>query len=146
MCIRDRLIERALGDECETGRVVRIETAATRVLENYPWPGNLRQLRNVIRTALALCEGDVITVKDLPAELLQGVEDPAPVSPGAPAPQDSGLNSLETAEREALLQELERHRWNITSLAQELDTSRNTIYRKMKRLSIGTVNRDRSEA
>ena len=143
---KPQLIERALGDECETGRVVRIETAATRVLENYPWPGNLRQLRNVIRTALALCEGDVITVKDLPAELLQGVEDPAPVSPGAPAPQDSGLNSLETAEREALLQELERHRWNITSLAQELDTSRNTIYRKMKRLSIGTVNRDRSEA
>ena len=35
---------------------------------------------------------------------------------------------------------------NVSSLAQELDTSRNTIYRKMKRLSIGTVNRDRSEA
>ena len=143
---KPQLIERALGDECEPGRVVHIDTAAMRVLENYAWPGNLRQLRNVIRTALALCESDVITVKDLPVELLQGVEYQAPVGQIASPPCDIGLNSLESAEREALLQELDRHRWNITSLAQELDTSRNTIYRKMKRLSIGTVSRDRSEA
>lgn len=142
---KPQLIERALGDESEPGRVVRIEPAAMRVLENYAWPGNLRQLRNVIRTALALCEGDVITVRDLPVELLQGVEEPVPISQGVALPGDVGLNSLESAEREALLQELERHRWNITSLAQELDTSRNTIYRKMKRLNIGTVSRDRSE-
>ncbi|MBK8335619.1 MAG: sigma-54-dependent Fis family transcriptional regulator [Sterolibacteriaceae bacterium] len=142
---KPQLIERALGDECESGRVVRIDAAAMRVLENYAWPGNLRQLRNVIRTALALCDSDQITVKDLPAELLLGVECQIPPNQSVAAPADSGLNSLESAEREALLQVLERHRWNITSLAQELDTSRNTIYRKMKRLNIDTVNRDRNE-
>ena len=143
---KSQLIERALSDESESGRLVRIDAAAMRVLENYAWPGNLRQLRNVMRTALALCEGEVISVRDLPPELLQGVEEsispPASVSPAA----EAGLNSLESAEREALLQELERHRWNITSLAQELDTSRNTIYRKMKRLNISTVSRERGEA
>lgn len=140
---KPQLIERALADECEDGRAVRIDAAAMRVLENYSWPGNLRQLRNVMRTALALCEGDLITVKDLPPDLPLDVEHQAPANQSSTPSADTGLNSLESAEREALLQELERHRWNITSLAQELDTSRNTIYRKMKRLNIGTVSRDR---
>ena len=125
---------------------MRIDAAAMRVLENYAWPGNLRQLRNVMRTALALCEGDLITVRNLPAELLQGVEEPSlPSAMPSPA-MEAGLNCLESAEREALLLELERHRWNITSLAQELDTSRNTIYRKMKRLNISSTSRERGEA
>ena len=143
---KTQLIERALSDESESGRLVRIEAAAMRVLENYAWPGNLRQLRNVMRTALALCEGEVISVRDLPPELLQGVEESAAVPASVCPAVEAGLNSLESAEREALLQELERHRWNITSLAQELDTSRNTIYRKMKRLNISTVSRERGEA
>ncbi|HWS11247.1 MAG TPA: helix-turn-helix domain-containing protein, partial [Rhodocyclaceae bacterium] len=60
-------------------------------------------------------------------------------------PQDR-LNSLEAAERDALVRELERHRWNISSLAQQLKTSRNTIYRKMKRLDIRGAHGGRSVA
>lgn len=137
------LIERAVEQEAEAGHEIRIESAAMRVLENYAWPGNMRQLRNVIRTALALAESNVLTVRDLPPELLQGVDEPVPLAT-APLqfPPQLNLNTLESAEREALIEALERHRWNITALAQELDTSRNTIYRKMKRLNISTVSRE----
>ncbi len=46
------------------------------------------------------------------------------------------LNPLQLAEKQALIQGLERHRWKVTSLARELDISRNTLYRKMRRLGI----------
>jgi transcriptional regulator of acetoin/glycerol metabolism len=65
--------------------------------------------------------------------------------PAQEMPQDR-LNSLEAAERDALVRELERHRWNISSLAQQLKTSRNTIYRKMKRLDIRGTHGGRSVA
>ena len=55
-----------------------------------------------------------------------------------PAHVPSNLNPLQSAERDALLGELRRHRWNIAGLARELGVSRNTVYRKMKRLDIDT--------
>ncbi len=129
---KSQLIHHTLAEECGTGRRLGIDARAMAVLEGYRWPGNLRQLRYVLRTAIALCEGSEIAVKDLPAEIRVDSQG----SPAEPAAPQARLNSLESAEREALLLELERHRWNISSLAQELQTSRNTIYRKMKRLNI----------
>jgi transcriptional regulator of acetoin/glycerol metabolism len=95
----------------------------------------------VLRTAIALCEGNTITLRDLPVEVLGGRRLAPPELPPARDPQ---LNALEAAERDALIQELERHRWNITNLARHLNTSRNTIYRKMKRLNIRNLNGDKN--
>jgi transcriptional regulator of acetoin/glycerol metabolism len=63
------------------------------------------------------------------------------MGPPAPAaaphgPAEPGLNPLESAERQVLLQELQRHRWNMTSVARQLNISRNTLYRKVQRLHI----------
>lgn len=144
------LIEHVLGEEAQ-GAKVSIDPQAMTLLEAFPWPGNLRQLRNVLRTALALCEDDVVSVKDLPADVRgsarSGERPKLEVVADADAEDavqtGERLNSLEAAERTALIQALERHRWNISSLAQELRTSRNTLYRKMKRLNISSLSADR---
>ncbi len=144
------LIEHVLAEEAQ-GAKVSIDPQAIALLEAFPWPGNLRQLRNVLRTALALCEGELVGVKDLPVDVRGAVrsgERPKleiVADAGSDEAQDVGerLNSLEAAERTALIQALERHRWNISSLAQELKTSRNTLYRKMKRLNISSLSADR---
>ncbi len=134
---RRQIIQHALAEEAGAGGSVTIDARAVAMLDQYPWPGNIRQLRNVLRTALALCDGNVITVRDLPEEIQRWAEQGRAVAEPASAQSLEGsLNSLESAERDALVQELERHRWNISSLAQQLKTSRNTIYRKMKRLGI----------
>jgi len=141
--LRDRadlkqLLRHALEEEAD-GRPVTIAEAAAQALEAYSWPGNIRQLRSVLRTALALAEGDVVTPRDLPEDLVRGRRPQEGSEAAGPA-----LNPLENAERDALLAELERCQWNVTLVAQKLKTSRNTIYRKMKRLDIQTLSTERA--
>lgn len=109
------------------GASVCITEEAFAALDGYSWPGNIRQLRNVLRTAVALCEDQVIRIGDLPAEI-------AGSAPRGPARDATG--GLAQAEREALLRELDRHGWNITNTAAHLGFSRNTLYRKMRKHGI----------
>lgn len=146
---RRALIERCLAEE-GAGRhpPLRLNAQAMAVLERFRWPGNIRQLRYVLRTLVALCDGSEITLRDMPAEMLDVPEPeaaaPLPAAAGpavehaAATHVPSNLNPLQSAERDALLGELRRHRWNIAGLARELGVSRNTVYRKMKRLDIDT--------
>ncbi|HSS47185.1 MAG TPA: sigma-54-dependent Fis family transcriptional regulator [Burkholderiales bacterium] len=134
------LIKHILAAENPDDQYVEIDDAALGQLEHYLWPGNIRQLRNVLRTVLALREGDVITVKDLPQEIV-GCRSHARENGAAAA----ALNPLESAERDALVRELGNHHWNITSVARQLKISRNTLYRKMQRLNIKDPNKDSSQ-
>jgi transcriptional regulator of acetoin/glycerol metabolism len=137
------LIDAIVDLENSTERPLVVEPAAmTRLLE-YDWPGNLRQLRAVMRRAVALCVDSRIRLGDLPATL-GGTERPewTPV-PAAAAARLPGAGfavgasgRLEEAERMALLRELELRRWNVTTTAAALSISRNTLYRRMKRLGI----------
>ncbi|MHB1231904.1 MAG: sigma-54-dependent Fis family transcriptional regulator [Burkholderiales bacterium] len=134
------LIRHILATESDDHTVeIGIEGEALAALEGYEWPGNIRQLRNVLRTAMALRDGSAIALRDLPEEIVKGgikkiqqVDD----SEEPDSKNEPSLNSLQSAERIALIQGLERHRWNITNLARQLGLSRNTLYRKMKRLDI----------
>jgi len=142
--LRTRLDRRALvlhlaAQESEGDGAVVLDEALLHVLEQHPWPGNLRQLRHVLRSMIALRETDVLTVADLPPAFgaAAPVAAASPVAAGAQAaPADSALNPLESAERQALLQELTRHGWNMSTLARQLKISRNTLYRKVQRLNI----------
>src|SRR5690242_18503039 len=69
---KERLIQHALAAETGNGRPAAIERDALQRLLIYPWPGNIRELRNVIRTALAICEGGVVRAMDLPREIREG--------------------------------------------------------------------------
>ncbi len=146
MIIRCILGEESTGVDGEVG----IEQDAFDRLMDYHWPGNIRQLRNCIRTMLALCDDGVVRMADLPPELS---ENPAPAGaspdrtlPDAPAdsvPEPGARNEgnpLASAERDALLRVLEQYRWNVTAAAAALEVSRNTMYRKMKKHDI-TISR-----
>jgi transcriptional regulator of acetoin/glycerol metabolism len=132
------LIRHILASESAGGQPVEIDEEAMLLLENYAWPGNVRQLRNALRAALALRDGARIMPRDLPEEItFAGRTLPADAGVARHAGDGSrSLNPLESAERAALLEGLARQRWKITNLARELQVSRNTLYRKMKRLDI----------
>jgi sigma-54 dependent transcriptional regulator, acetoin dehydrogenase operon transcriptional activator AcoR len=105
-------------------------------LRAYAWPGNIRQLRNVLRGMIAMRSGDRLDGSCLPADY--GVGEPAPTAAEECElpPEAQGLNPLERAERGALLKEIEVHHGNISRVAQKLGIGRNTLYRKMRRLGI----------
>jgi sigma-54 dependent transcriptional regulator, acetoin dehydrogenase operon transcriptional activator AcoR len=107
----------------------------------------------VLQMAIALCDGQPIRCEDLPVEITQRLTDtPLPAS-GAPAaaaqavaapldphPADaadlSALNAIQLNERGTVLTLLDEHRWNVSNVAKALGISRNTLYRKMRRLHI----------
>jgi transcriptional regulator of acetoin/glycerol metabolism len=138
---RRELIRRILAEEAGGGTQVEIEDAALDRLDRYNWPGNLRELRNVLRTVLALREGQAITETDLPDVVRSGPSLPAQAPSSALPGGSSDLSPLESAERDALMRELDRHHWNITNVARRLKISRNTLYRKMQRLDIRDPNK-----
>lgn len=104
---------------------------ALKTLDAFSWPGNIRQLRNVLRTATALCNDNTVTVNDLPDEIRNTVCNENLIDG-----PETNLNALAIAERDALLSELEEMHWNISRVAKKLALSRNTLYRRMTRYGI----------
>ena len=134
---RRELILHLAVQESESDAAVVLDEPLLAALEQHPWPGNLRQLRHVLRSMIALREADVLTLDDLPAEFAALVPATATAAALAPDADPAGaLNPLECAERQALVQELTRHGWNMSTLARQLKISRNTLYRKVQRLNI----------
>lgn len=117
---------------------------AIKVLKNYGWPGNLREVRNVVKRAVLLCRNSNITVKELPEEIIyykqtdhQPVREPAMV--GASASLESGNNlkdAAEAAERQAIVNALVQTRNNKSKAAKLLNIDRKTLYNKLKAFEI----------
>jgi transcriptional regulator of acetoin/glycerol metabolism len=133
--LRDRsdkspLLDFVLAEEAGVHHVM-LDPAARQALLDFAWPGNVRQLRNVLRTLVALSEDGRIGLEDLPAVIRQR-KAAAPVS----LPVDNSVHPLEDAERLALLATLDKLRWHMTHVAVELGVSRNTLYRKLRKHGI----------
>ena len=126
------LIRKLLHDEAP-GTLFELEPALLERLLAHGWPGNLRQLRNVLRTMLALRTSDRLTLADFNGEWLAG--NAAQGAPGAAAshPERDGESVLSDAERDALRRVLEMCQWNVSEAAARLHISRRTIYRKIHR-------------
>ena len=136
-----QLINAILREECtEDERVDISEDAFDRLLA-YGWPGNIRQLRNVLRTAAALCSNGTIRVSNLPQEIVDPEESTHSTTPvrgvAVTDPDDLPGAVLQTAERTALLHALAQQGGNVTHTAVALGVSRNTLYRKLHKHSIG---------
>jgi sigma-54 dependent transcriptional regulator, acetoin dehydrogenase operon transcriptional activator AcoR len=140
--LRDRgdkgdLIRTLLQEENSGQDSIEIAADAFRKLLDYSWPGNIRQLRNALRTASALCRDGIIRLSNLPQEIIDTetrAMSPAIVFGNAdtsPTVEHLPSAALREAESAALLRELQRMRWNISRTAQSLGISRNTLYRKM---------------
>jgi transcriptional regulator of acetoin/glycerol metabolism len=136
---RCALIRHLAAEESDDDGPVDLDAGLLALLDRQRWPGNVRQLRHLLRSMIALRETDRLTERDLPAEYCTGLSDATPAPSQDAEPESalpSSLNTLESAERRALLQVLQRHDWNLSGVARELDISRNTLYRKLQRLNI----------
>lgn len=96
---------------------------------NYPWPGNIRELRNVIERLVVLSEGSTLTPDHLPLSL----KNPVPVEAG---PSSHLSEMTERAERQLILDTLKETGGNKTKAAKLLGIPRSTLYYKMKALKL----------
>lgn len=102
-----------------------MEPAAKEALLNYAYPGNVRELQNIIERAVALAEGDHLALRDLPSDLQAHAA--IAIHP---------LTTLEEREREYIRQVLQSTRHRVGEAARILGLPRTTLWRKMKKLGL----------
>jgi DNA-binding NtrC family response regulator len=130
------LAEHFLKNVCETTsrKVHGIADDAMQALQRYRWPGNVREMQNVIERAVLLGKNGVIGVEDLP---------PAVAAGGGLSIESAGNQSLKQAlsapEKQLILEVLESNNWNRQQTAAALGINRTTLYKKMKRLGLEEV-------
>ena len=116
-----------------TSRLVRGLTPETRkMMMDYSWPGNVRQLESAIERAILLCEGDLITVEDLPLEVRQ---ESRPQTEGAFKLPPEGI-SFEDVERDLIMQAMEQSDYNITKAAKLLGLTFRTLQYRLEKFGI----------
>jgi DNA-binding NtrC family response regulator len=104
-----------------------------KILLNYSYPGNVRQLKNIIEHAVILCQGKEISKQALPAYVLHSEEKGVLPSAIRTRPVGTSANPLLAKEREAILETLAAHGWNLQKTANALHINRTTLWRKMKK-------------
>ncbi len=101
--------------------IVTIDDSALKRLQEFDFPGNIRELENMIERAIVVGNGKKITLKNLPIQ--QGIA-------------SSGTESLEEVEKQHIQQVLKHHSWNITRTAKALKVDRVTLYNKIKKYNL----------
>ena len=123
-----------------------ITHAAIVALQRYPWPGNIRELENLIERTMLFLDGDLIDEEDLPVEILQttpttGQQTFAPIHLPAPDASAGGLKEVvrETTsmlEKQYIIKALDDTGGNVTQAAKLLQISRKSLQNKMKEFSL----------
>ena len=122
--------------------ISHISPAAMDILNRYRWPGNIRQLQNVILQSMLMSQTGTIEVEHLPQEIQKAQEEV-----GAPIKEESDSSgerleegpigssgiSLDEGEKQTLLSALKMTNWNISEASNLLSISRTTFYRKLKK-------------
>ncbi|MEW5725750.1 MAG: sigma-54 dependent transcriptional regulator, partial [Thermodesulfobacteriota bacterium] len=132
------LIEHFLNRFRESrGNLVKgIDEEAMAKIINYSWPGNIRELENLIERMVILAEEEILTVRDLPTRIAQAV--PTPSHP-VPIITDAGIDfnqMVSDFENRLLLQALEKADWVKNKAAQLLNLNRTTLVEKLKKKGI----------
>jgi DNA-binding NtrC family response regulator len=125
------LVEHFVRTNAYGGRQrLQVTKEALDYLITYPWPGNIRELRNCIERLSVLSENQVLTVEMLPSNILgRMVRD-------APGPDGFADVPLAEVERHHILRTLERHRWNKKRVAGILGIDTKTLYNKLRRYGV----------
>ncbi len=121
------LLAEALLARLRPGRSFRLLPEAVAALQAYPFPGNVRELRNLLERASLLANDDDIDVTEFPDYVCEACGGDSPESAG-----EDHAAPLQDAEREALRRSLARYRGNRRELAQSLGLSERTLYRKLR--------------
>jgi transcriptional regulator with PAS, ATPase and Fis domain len=109
-------------------KIEKIEPQAMRLLLDYTWPGNIRELHNVVEYAFAVGRGVNLRCTELPPEFRES----RAIAPSLPVQLISSKRVTAEQESDAIRQALENSKGNITSAAQSLGMSRATFWRKRK--------------
>ncbi|MFH1996479.1 MAG: sigma-54 dependent transcriptional regulator [Candidatus Omnitrophota bacterium] len=126
----EHFLEKSLK-KVENKKISSVSRKAMDLLENYGWPGNARELENVMERAVILCKNEIIDEEDLPdffadvdvKERLEIVD-----------PEDSSLKgALEASEKRIVEETLKRCGWNRKKAAETLGINRTTLYNKMEK-------------
>jgi two-component system nitrogen regulation response regulator NtrX len=123
------MAEYFLEDFCQRNgfRKKSFDLSVWESFEAYRWPGNARELRNVVERMAILSEGDVLTNATLPLELKLQRES---------APRSSVQEARESAEREHVLRALEEAGWNVSSAARALGMERTNLHKRIRALGL----------
>jgi transcriptional regulator of acetoin/glycerol metabolism len=134
---------RCIATEENEGDAMDFEPDAWLALSTHQWPGNIRELRNVLRMAVALADGEPVGLRHLPPLFQAAINAAAPVSaiisplPATNLPSNiasagsMASDAMALSERGRLLQMLTEQHWRIGATATALGISRNTLYRKL---------------
>jgi DNA-binding NtrC family response regulator len=113
-----------------TDRKIMISADVRRVLEDYSYPGNIRQLESALERAILLCENDTITVEDLPPEMTSGSR---PAASGEQFKLPSEGVNFEDVERSLIMQAMDRTDNNITKSAKLLGLTFRTLQYRLEK-------------
>ncbi len=128
----EQLLEFFLGRVGPPAGVTGVTAEARAALLEFDYPGNVRQLEHVIQRAVAVARGPLVDADDLPEELFAGRQ-PDPQSTAA---DGTVAAARERAEREMIVATLTRNHGEVSSTARELQVSRTTLWRLMKKHQI----------
>jgi two-component system response regulator HydG len=122
------LVAEFLREFCaREGKMLRLSDEAMEILQGYSWPGNIRQLRNVIERAVVLTRGPEIGARTLPEEILgQGVGKVA----------DDRVKTMRELEHDAVREVLTRCAGNKSEAARMLGISRKALYKRLSDLGL----------
>jgi len=102
---------------------LRFTSEALQKLSQHSWPGNVRELEHAVERAVILSEGNTLVVEDFVFSPKSGF-------------QEESLTSIEDIEKHYLIKSLEKNRGKLTKVAEDMNLSRQTIYRKMKKYGL----------
>ncbi len=125
------------------GTIKKMSPEAMKYLMNYNWPGNIRELENIIERCVVITESDVIDADSLPQEILsygQQATVPASGMNIASASSEHLLNSaIDNREKEVIIKALQDHDGNKTKTALALGISRRSLHRKIQKYEIAEI-------
>ncbi|RZJ83383.1 MAG: sigma-54-dependent Fis family transcriptional regulator, partial [Chryseobacterium sp.] len=116
----------------ELGRdVSKISSEAKKILLQYDWPGNLRELKNVIKRMVLLTPGHTAEITSLPDEMTLSIEQSSTRNPGSDLKAQNEVN-----EKALIIETLQKVRYNKSQAAKLLNIDRKTLYSKMDKYDI----------
>ncbi|MZH46992.1 MAG: sigma-54-dependent Fis family transcriptional regulator, partial [Nitrospinae bacterium] len=113
--------------------VISVSDEALQILQNYSWPGNIRQLENTVYQSMIVTSYDTIDVDCLPEEIFNSPPDNETINENDPS---TSLTSFHDVVKQTLKQSLEHTDGNIPGAAKALGISRSTFYRMLKKYNL----------